>query len=273
MGAFDGVTLSERFRRHFGHTDHLYGSLLAAMADDWEVGGVTRELFEGWEEADARQFPQLRLLAGLFRIVLRGDAPQLEGFYPALGGDLDHHEAWGFVRPVLAAHVEELRQSLAEAPQTNEPARSVALLVGMSEAVRRTGLRRVRLSNPEHPEVSGCSSTSTASWATGGRRGRTTPRSSSAGARPRGSGPGRSRWCPGAAATSPRWTPRLMRAPPTCAPSSGRGSSTATSGSRPPWTSLAPTRSSSTVRRRRPGWPGSCATPWPTTSSPSSGTR
>ena len=102
------------------------------MADDWEVGGVTCELFEGWEDADARQFPQLRLLAGLFRIVLRGDAPQLEGFYPALGGDLDHHEAWGFVRPVLAAHVDELRRALGEAPQTNEPARSVALLVGLA---------------------------------------------------------------------------------------------------------------------------------------------
>jgi hypothetical protein len=148
VGAFDGATLAERFRNHFGHTDHLYGALLAEMADDWEAGGVTCELFEGWEDADARQFPQLRLLAGLFRIVLRGDAPQLEGFYPALGGDLDHHEAWGFVRPVLAAHVDELRGSLDEAPQTNEPARGVALLVGLGEALRRTGLRRVRLLEP-----------------------------------------------------------------------------------------------------------------------------
>ena len=148
MGAFDGATLAERFRNHFGHTDHLYGALLAEMADDWEAGGVTCELFEGWEDADARQFPQLRLLAGLFRIVLRGDAPQLEGFYPALGGDLDHHEAWGFVRPVLAAHVDELRRALDEAPQTNEPARGVALLVGLGEALRRTGLRRVRLLEP-----------------------------------------------------------------------------------------------------------------------------
>ena len=148
MGAFDGASLADRFRNHFGHTDHLYGVLLAGMADDWEVGGVTRELFEGWEDADARQFPQLRLLAGLFRIVLRGDAPQLEGFYPALGGDLDPHEAWAPVRPVMAAHVEELRRSLERAPQTNEPARSVALVVGLSHALRRTGLRRVRLLEP-----------------------------------------------------------------------------------------------------------------------------
>lgn len=148
MGAFDGETLADRFRNHFGHTDHLYGALLAGMADDWEVGGVTCEVFEGWADADARQFPQLRMLAGLFRVVLRGDAPQLEGFYPVLGGDLDHHDAWAVARPVVAAHAEELRESLREAPQTNEPARTVALLVGLAEAVRRTGLRRVRLLEP-----------------------------------------------------------------------------------------------------------------------------
>ena len=148
MGAFDGDTLAERFRNHFGHTDHLYGALLAEMADDWEVGGVTREIFHGWEDTPARQFPQLRMLAGLFRVVLRGDAPQLEGFYPALGGDFDHHDAWAMVRPVLGAHAEELHESLREAPQTNEPARTVALLVGLAHAVRRTGLRRVRLLEP-----------------------------------------------------------------------------------------------------------------------------
>ena len=148
MGAFDGATLAERFRNHFGHTDHLYGALLAGMADDWEVGGVTCEIFSGWEDAPARQFPQLRMLAGLFRIVLRGDAPQLVGFYPCLGGDFDHHDAWAMVRPVLGAHAEELHASLQEAPQTNEPARTAALLVGLAEAVRRTGLRQVRLLEP-----------------------------------------------------------------------------------------------------------------------------
>ena len=148
MGAFDGETLADRFRNHFGHTDHLYGALLAEMADDWEVGGVTREIFDGWEDAPARQFPQLRMLAGLFRIVLRGDAPQLEGFYPALGGDLAPDEAWAVARPVLGAHAEELHASLREAPQTNEPARTAALVVGLAEAVRRTGLRQVRLLEP-----------------------------------------------------------------------------------------------------------------------------
>lgn len=142
-------TLADRLRAHFGPGErHLYAVLLAEMADDWDLGGVTRELFEGWDDAPARQVPQLRLLAGLFRIVLRGDAPQLAGFYPCLGGDLDTEEVWAFVKPVLGVHVEELHESLTQPPQTNEPARAVALLVGLSEAVRRTGLRRVRLLEP-----------------------------------------------------------------------------------------------------------------------------
>lgn len=141
-------TLADRFREHFGHREHLYGVLLAELADDWEAGGITCELFEGWEDAEPRQFPQLRLLAGLFRIVLRGDAPQLEPFYPSLGGDADPEEAWPAVKPVLARHVDELRGALDETPQTNEPARTAALLVGLSESVRRTGLRRVRLLEP-----------------------------------------------------------------------------------------------------------------------------
>jgi hypothetical protein len=141
-------TFPERLRAHFGDEHHLYGVLLAAMADDWEAGGVTRALFDGWEDVPARQFPQLRLLAGLFRIVLRGDAPQLEPFYPVLGGEADPDDAWRLVRPVLEAHLPELRESLTEAPQTNEPGRAVALLVGLTEAVCRTGIHRVRLLEP-----------------------------------------------------------------------------------------------------------------------------
>ncbi|MEO7421431.1 MAG: DUF2332 domain-containing protein [Ornithinibacter sp.] len=148
MGADDEVTLAEQFRHQFGRADHLYACLLAEMADDWEAGGVTRELFAGWDHAEARQFPQLRLLAGLFRIVLRGDAPQLEGFYRVLGGVADHRTAWPQVRGVFSRHVAELRRSLDEAPQTNEPARTVAFLVGVSEALRRTGLRSIRLLEP-----------------------------------------------------------------------------------------------------------------------------
>ncbi len=51
---------------------------------------------------------QLRLLAGIFRIVLRGDAPQLEQFYPNLGGTANPQDAWPLLQPVLESHVGEL---------------------------------------------------------------------------------------------------------------------------------------------------------------------
>lgn len=88
---------------------------------------------------------QLRLLAGLHRIVLRGEAPQLAEYYPTAGGCRPPEDVWPAAQPVLVAHATELAQSLAAAPQTNEPGRSAALLVGVLHAVRRTGLTRVRL--------------------------------------------------------------------------------------------------------------------------------
>ncbi len=141
-------TLADRMRRHFGDADHVYAHLLHGMAADWEAGGVVREICRGWEAAPAGAVVQLRLLAGLFRIVLTGRAPQLEPFYPCLGGTAPPGDVWPVALPVVAAHVEELHEALAVAPQTNEVGRSTALLIGLFVAVRRLGLRRVRLLEP-----------------------------------------------------------------------------------------------------------------------------
>lgn len=148
MGSFAGETLGERIRNHFGHREHLYGVLLDEIGHDWAAGGVCRELLAGWESAPAQQLPQLRLLAGLFRVVLRGEAPALAAFYPCLGGTRAAQEVWPVALPVLKAYAGELRSALTETPQTNEPGRTLALLVALSEAARRTGLDRVRLLEP-----------------------------------------------------------------------------------------------------------------------------
>src|SRR5689334_20790575 len=108
-----GPPLPEQFRRHAGDADHLYGHLMRAMADDWERQGPVRAICAGWETAPIGWVVQLRLLAGLFRIVLTGRAPQLERFYPNLGGAADPAAAWPEVREVLAANVEELQQALS----------------------------------------------------------------------------------------------------------------------------------------------------------------
>lgn len=142
------VTLAERFRSYAEHCEQLYAVLIRAMAADWESGGVVRSICAGWEDAPAGSFVQLRLLAGIHRLVLSGRAPELERFYPHLGGSADPLRAWPAFEAVLGAHVEELRQALDVAPQTNEPGRSAALLVGLFEAVRRSGLSKIRLLEP-----------------------------------------------------------------------------------------------------------------------------
>lgn len=147
--SFDsGPTLAHRMRRRAGDADHLYGHLMRAMADDWEHDGPVREIFSRCENPPMGAVVQLRLLAGLFRIVLSGRARELEGFYPCLGGTSDPSVAWPTVRPVLASHVDELQQALTVAPQTNEVGRSNALLVGILAAVERTALHQVRLLEP-----------------------------------------------------------------------------------------------------------------------------
>lgn len=139
------LSLADQFRGHFGHREHLYGVLLAELGDDLDAGGPTAAICRDHLAAHRADAVGLRLLAGLFRIVLSGQEPQLVPFYACLGGTADPAGAWPLVRPVLARHTDALREGLRLAPQTNEPGRAACLALGLFEAVRRTGLPRVRL--------------------------------------------------------------------------------------------------------------------------------
>lgn len=139
-------TLATRFRAHAEHLDGLYRLLLLGMAEDWEAGGVVREICG--DSAPARAVVQLRLLAGVHRLVLTRRAPELALYYPNVGGTADPAGAWPVFEAVLRAHVGELQAALDVAPQTNEPGRAVALLIGLFDAVARSGRHRVRLLEP-----------------------------------------------------------------------------------------------------------------------------
>ena len=145
-GFDDAALLSDRFRQHAAVcTSPLYAALMTAMADDWDAGGPTRAVCAGWQDAQPGSVVQLRLLAGLHRIVLRGDAPDLAAYYRNLGGTLAPAGVWPQARDVIAGHVDELRDGLGLAPQTNEVGRAAALAVGLADAVWRSGVERVRL--------------------------------------------------------------------------------------------------------------------------------
>ncbi|HEX7738196.1 MAG TPA: DUF2332 family protein, partial [Marmoricola sp.] len=141
-------SLPEQFRAHFRGYGHVYGVLLDVLADDLDAGGVTAEITRDHLDATRADVIHLRLLAGLQRIVLRGDAPGLAPLFDDPDSPPASGAAWQVLAPVLATHRDELHDALDSPPQTNEVGRSACLLLGIFEAVRRHGLRRVRLLEP-----------------------------------------------------------------------------------------------------------------------------
>jgi len=82
----------------------------------------------GGLEGEPGSVPALRLMGGVHRLVLAGEAP-----------DLTPPDAWPTFLDILREHRDELRE-LAERPvQTNETARCAALLGGFLEIARVTG--------------------------------------------------------------------------------------------------------------------------------------
>jgi hypothetical protein len=140
-----GETLADRFRVHVGNAEHLYGYAVRGMAQDWETGGPVRMACSGYENAPRGSAIHLRLLAGVFRLVLTGRAEELVAFYPCLGGSALASQAWPVIREVIGAHVDEMHAALAVPPQTNEVGRSAALLAGLFDLVAASGVRRIRL--------------------------------------------------------------------------------------------------------------------------------
>ena len=81
--------------------------------------------------------------------MLTDRAPELVPYYPCLGRNGLAGVLPGRWRShVMADHEAELHEALTIAPQTNEVARSNALLVGLFAAVEDTGLSQVRLLEP-----------------------------------------------------------------------------------------------------------------------------
>ncbi len=77
------MTLAGQMRKHAGDSAHLYGELMRSMADDWDRGGPVRDICAGSEDAPESAVIQLRLLAGIFRIVLTSRAPSSCSTTPA----------------------------------------------------------------------------------------------------------------------------------------------------------------------------------------------
>ncbi|TDC90635.1 DUF2332 domain-containing protein [Actinomadura sp. 7K507] len=112
----------------------MYAELLARAADD--PGGAVAAVLGGRAEPGA----VLRVLGTVHRLVLEGRVPELAEHYPTAGGRKDPLAAWPAFRDVLAEHAEEIREGLADPPQTNEVGRASPLVGGLLAVAAATGL-------------------------------------------------------------------------------------------------------------------------------------
>lgn len=135
--------MSETIRRSFqnqivwcGRMDSpLYASILTALLADLDKRGPTADIVRGFPgDAVAAALP-LRLMGGLHRLVLGGQAPALASHFGTAEGALDENTIASCVLSVVDEHSSELRAALDIPPQTNEIGRSVALLPGLAVAL------------------------------------------------------------------------------------------------------------------------------------------
>jgi hypothetical protein len=109
----------------------FYGDVLDRMAEDAEGGGIVWDILGPHASASFGEVYSLRLLGGVHRLVLAGDAPDLARHYETAGGDGDADATWGPFAALLAERRDAWEPALAHPPQTNEVGRSVALLAGL----------------------------------------------------------------------------------------------------------------------------------------------
>jgi hypothetical protein len=118
----------------------FYSVLLERMRDDAAGGGPTRAALRGRERDRVDEWDAFRLLAGVHRVVLTGQAPELAKHYPSTGGDGDAEAGWPAVRELIASGRPELVDALAHPLQTNAPTRAKALVGGLCLVAEQTGL-------------------------------------------------------------------------------------------------------------------------------------
>jgi hypothetical protein len=118
----------------------FYAGLLDHMADHVARGGPTWALFEPVADDPPGNVHQIRVLGGVHRSVLEGNAPELEAYFPTVGGNADADAAWPYVRELFARRDPAVMDALSRPPQTNEVGRSTALVGGFLELAVQFGL-------------------------------------------------------------------------------------------------------------------------------------
>lgn len=125
----------------------LYARLLAAAATDIEAEGAVHDLVGHWRGDPVADALALRLMGGVHRAVLRGDAPELARHYPTAGGIPAWPECERVFLETAGRRLPVVVEALTRPPQTNEIGRAGVLIGGLLEieriAERPVGLREI----------------------------------------------------------------------------------------------------------------------------------
>src|SRR3954454_5464148 len=112
----------------------LYTHLLTRAAEDVEAGGPCWAILAGHEHDDRQSMPALRFMGAMHRLALEGRAPKLAEAYAG-----ERADAWPAFIEAVGEHLDELRAGMERGVQTNEVARSAALLGGFLLVAEGTG--------------------------------------------------------------------------------------------------------------------------------------
>jgi hypothetical protein len=144
----------------------FYAVLLERMRADAQAGGPVRAALAGHEHDRVDEWDAFRLLAGVHRLVLSGEAPDLQRHYPSTGGDGDGPEASavrfvdffsGQGRPPLGAGIEVAERAGCDLnpvdPATEEGRLTLLACIFPDEAERFDLLERAIAVARETPVV------------------------------------------------------------------------------------------------------------------------
>ena len=116
-------------------------ALLEAARDDIEQGGPVADLLSDFEGDPFSAALALRLLAGIHRLVLTDQAPELAGHCATVVGEFgDAREVGALGIELVRQHADQLHYQLQVDPQTNEVGRSGILFGGFHSIWKRTNL-------------------------------------------------------------------------------------------------------------------------------------
>src|SRR6266545_3724739 len=114
----------------------LYADLLRMAAQDVRLGGPTWPVLEPSVRRGSEAAIALRLMAAVHRMVLEDLAPELDRFYPSVGGT-PGEGVWPAFRSLLEDRRDAVAGTVGLPCQTNEVGRCAALLFAFLEVAAR----------------------------------------------------------------------------------------------------------------------------------------